>query len=316
MMATERDVTRKDAKEPRYVIIGGCGKSGTTSLFYYLSDHPDISPATTKEPGFFFDEDYPAKCVCNFSDGLADYEKLFPHWTPGQLRLEATPEYIYSPETAKRIKETLPDVKLVFSLRDPVALFESLFLFAQQRGKIPNDTTLEEHIDEQLQRFESGQRMEGPSHLEMGRFALYLKPFLDLFGRDHIEVVFLEDLKRDSLKTIRSICSFCGIEPDFYDSYTFKVHNRTVPVKFQAVSLALNSLRGHLNRLTRNHPRIHDLIRWVHRSLFEPLWFCLNKMGKKPEQAPVSDDAIVRLRTFYDGEKQALEDLLGITVPW
>jgi hypothetical protein len=39
-------------------------------------------------------------------------------------------------------------------------------------------------------------------------------------------------------------------------------------------------------------------------------------MGKKPEQAPVSDDAIVRLRTFYDGEKQALEDLLGITVPW
>ena len=297
------------------MFIAGTGKAGTTSLFYYLSAHPAICPATVKEPGFFFDVDYPAGRVCSFEDGPDNYERLFPAWEPGQIRLEATPEYLYSAGTAARIKATFPEAKLLFSLREPVSFFISMFRYAQQLGEIPNSTSLEEHVEKQ-QGTGPGAGSTPPPYLGMGRFSDYLAPYVAAFGRDRIKVVFFEDLVRDSRGVLQDIAEFAGVDPAFYNTYDFKTHNATVAVRFQGLNRALNTLRGVLNRMTYDHPRLHAAIRWTNNSLVQPVWISLNKLGGAKRKASVPESATQALKVFYAEEKEALERLLGISPPW
>ncbi|MEW6715877.1 MAG: hypothetical protein AB1345_00005, partial [Chloroflexota bacterium] len=85
--------------EKRFLIIAGTTRAGTTSLFKYLSDHPDVCAASVKETGFFLDADYPNPPPTKYraEDGLSRYESYFSSCPEKPVRLEATPGYLYSP---------------------------------------------------------------------------------------------------------------------------------------------------------------------------------------------------------------------------
>src|SRR3712207_1668459 len=104
---------RSNVKEHSYLIIGGTTKAATTSLFSYLADHPQICASSLKESRFFLDADYPVSSKCRFEDGLDKYDELFQHCRDDRLlRLEATPDYLYSAATPQKIKFSLPKAKL------------------------------------------------------------------------------------------------------------------------------------------------------------------------------------------------------------
>ena len=108
---------------PGFLIIGA-GKSGTSSLYYYLAAHPAVRPATQKQLQFF-DHGYPTgpRTAGSVRDALETYYSSgFPHeLSRGQMTGEASPGYMVYSEVPGRIKSALPDVRILAAVRDPVS---------------------------------------------------------------------------------------------------------------------------------------------------------------------------------------------------
>ena len=97
------------------VIVAGMMKTGTTSLYGWLAPHPRAAFCKLKEPHYFSEE---------WDRGAGWYQSLFEHAAPGDVRIEASQSYSHpdhAPTAARRIRETLPDARLVFVLREPLA---------------------------------------------------------------------------------------------------------------------------------------------------------------------------------------------------
>ncbi|MDY7015905.1 MAG: sulfotransferase, partial [Cyanobacteriota bacterium] len=127
---------------PNFLIIGAA-KGGTTSLYTWLAQHPQIYMTPVKEPNFFALQgenfNYPSgtvsqryldECVTNFEAYLEQFKAVNCEIAIG----EASPFYLYHPQAASRIQQTIPDVKLIAILRDPVERAYSNFLHHIREG--------------------------------------------------------------------------------------------------------------------------------------------------------------------------------------
>lgn len=115
-------------------IIAGAQKAGTTSLFGYLRGHPQCAPSLTKEV-HYFDK--------NFSRGDTWYRTHFPLAAggPGRSRgpmcFESSPYYMFDPCVPERVRQTLPEAKVIFLLRNPVSRAYSHYQHSVRRGREP-----------------------------------------------------------------------------------------------------------------------------------------------------------------------------------
>ena len=105
-------------------------KGGTTSLFAYLCQHPELHGSFQKEVHFFDD---------SFSKGTTWYRKHFSQREDGVL-IEATPEYMFLHASLERIQSTVPSAKIVCVLRHPVARAYSHYQHACRRGFFRNES--------------------------------------------------------------------------------------------------------------------------------------------------------------------------------
>ena len=114
---------------PDFLIIGA-PKAGTTALHAALATHPALYMSPVKEPKFFLTDGRPPPArgggpgdVQTWREHVwrqEDYEALFAAAPAGQLRAESTPFYLYDAAAQGRIRELIPDTKLIAMLRDPV----------------------------------------------------------------------------------------------------------------------------------------------------------------------------------------------------
>src|SRR6056297_562433 len=105
---------KETKKEFNIDFIGiGAQKAGTSSIFHFLKEHPEICTSSKKEI-HFFDKEY------NYLKGIKFYRKFFNNCSSKNIKGEFTPRYIYHPKVAQRIKKYFPDVKLIVSLRNPI----------------------------------------------------------------------------------------------------------------------------------------------------------------------------------------------------
>ena len=106
---------------PDFMVIGAM-KAGTTGLAFYLGQHPDVFISSTMEANFFADPG-------NWHRGVGWYQRLFDseklHVGDGSVRNTMVPEYTGAPE---RIGRLLPDVRLVYLVRDPIERLRSMFI--------------------------------------------------------------------------------------------------------------------------------------------------------------------------------------------
>ena len=191
-------ILKKQANQ--FLIIGGTTKAATTSLYYYLADHPSVCVSTLKETRFFIDEDYPVSPLgAKWADGIDKYEEFFNNCPNiGCLRVEATPDYLYSSGTPKKIKKSLPNAKLLFILREPVSRLISWYKFAKQKAHISEQMSFDEYVEKQLKggqfekakqaKLESSQNNFIPQYyflsaLEQGCYSTYLQQYFDILGR-------------------------------------------------------------------------------------------------------------------------------------
>ncbi|MCH2147574.1 MAG: sulfotransferase [Phycisphaerales bacterium] len=175
-----------------YFFIIGAQRSGTTWLYNSLDKHPDICLAkpVVPEPKHFLNAD----CV---SDGLEGYnEKYFDATQKRTLFGEKSTSYIESKFAAKAIASVIPTAKIIAILREPISRAISNFRFSTDNGlesRDINDAFLNEK--QTVARFENPDISVCPfAYLQRGRYAEYLKEFLNYFPKQQLKVVLYEDL--------------------------------------------------------------------------------------------------------------------------
>jgi hypothetical protein len=209
---------------PNFLIIGAA-RCGTTTLYSYLAEHPQIFlPASKRpEPHFFYREDEYAK-------GLQWYQKrYFSAWSGQTAVGEASTSYIFGPEVAQRLKENLPDVKLIALLRNPMDRAFSNYWASRQNGL----ETLS--FDDAIKREEERSRDPKMKHImpfayiARSRYDEQLQRFLAVFGAKQVRVHLFEDMLRNPARVLRDLLEFLEVYPQHRFSRLDRLENAAVP---------------------------------------------------------------------------------------
>ena len=222
---------------PDFFVIG-VARSGTTSLFHYLGQHPNIERASYDELGYF-DE--------NFHLGLNWYRSLFPtKFTKKNiekihkkfLTFDVTPFYIYNPLVIQRILADFPNSKIIANLRNPIDRAYSNF---NQGIQDNNDTktTFEEVVYDELDKIKNNKiNLDDPSLLvddfyelllARGLYEMQLKPWYNSFSHDKILITSSEQLATNTGQTLKQIFNFLKI-PDMKVQDLSKKNKRQYPI--------------------------------------------------------------------------------------
>jgi len=178
---------------PDFIIIGAA-KSGTTTLYKYLCKHPQVYMGPGKEPAFFaFDE--------NYSQGIEWYTSLFSAAQPNQICGEASTDYTkypQFPETPARIAQTLPQVKMIYIMRNPVERAYSYYI------QITRGQKIQETFEEQIKRTSIC--------LDASFYMMQIERYLQFFPRASFLFLLMEELIDNPAATMEKVCTFIGVE--------------------------------------------------------------------------------------------------------
>ncbi|MUL39037.1 sulfotransferase [Gloeocapsopsis sp. AAB1 = 1H9] len=228
---------------PDFLIIGA-QKAGTSSLYYYLKQHPQIYMSPIKELHFFTYEG--EKSNRSFStakhnesfavvDNIEDYQKIFQAAPESSLVGEASPSYIYAPKAAERIKYHIPNAKLIAILRHPAERAYSNFLHAIRQNHEPL-----QDFKQALQQEETRIRDNSGflwHYKSKGFYYKQLSRYLDLFDRSQIKICLYEDLKTNPVGVVKDLFEFLEVDSSFEPDVSRKYNVSVVPK-----NLLLNTL--------------------------------------------------------------------------
>lgn len=188
----------KTQKLPEFIIIGA-GKCGTTSLHSYLSQHPQLYLCPKKETYFFINDTSRAQHRrWGAVETLAEYSALFQDAPDDRVIGEISTTYYRYPESAARIHQLLPEVKIIAILRDPAErAFSSYQMFVQHGHETADFATL----------------ITPDNHyVKAGFYYAELLPFFELFPRQHIKILLYDDLCRNPQGFLQELWHFLGVE--------------------------------------------------------------------------------------------------------
>lgn len=172
---------------PDFVVIGA-RKCGTTWLDSALRSHPGVHLPTTTKELFFFDR--------YWDRGLDWYAAQFGTPPPDATIGEVTPSYLHDPEAPARLASSIPEVRLVVILRDPVDRAESDYHHALRKGDVTG--SIEAAV---------GAR---PTILEESRYGAALERWLEYFTPDQLHITLFEQMIEDPKSALRKICAHVG----------------------------------------------------------------------------------------------------------
>lgn len=219
---------------PNFVIIGAA-KAGTTSLYHYLKQHPQVFMSEVKEPRFFaYEGDRLAYTgpgdlakADRFVTTLEQYAALFADAGDARAVGEASPIYMHSEKACRRMRHYVPDARLLAILRHPVERAYSNFLHMRRDGREP----LREFAA--AVREEPRRRAAGWApfwfYMERGRYHEQLQRYYAAFGRERLHVLLHEDLLRNGAAGVRRCYEVLGVDPEFQPDLSRRFNTARVP---------------------------------------------------------------------------------------
>jgi hypothetical protein len=239
-------------KQPNFFVVGA-GKAGTTSLYHYLQQHPQIYMSPVKEPCFFASELRVENLSRDFArhverqtrelprylgDGLPvkplgwlvsdwdDYLRLFQKVREEKAIGEATASYLWSKTAAANIHARIPHARIIMILRDPAARAFSQYMHQLAEGL--TRYTFREQIERGAG---AGGREVSILHpfLEVGLYYRQVKRYLDVFPRENIRIYWYEDDWRQPARMLADLFAFLQVDTGFMPDTTHRSLEQRAP---------------------------------------------------------------------------------------
>jgi hypothetical protein len=294
---------------PNFLIIGAM-KAGTTSVYRYLKQHPQVYMSPKKEPEFFALEG--RKLDFNGPEGRErvnrDMERINPTTIEGYRELfngvcgekaigEASLVYQYSQQAPERIKHHIPEARLITILRNPTERAYSAFSYLRLEDREPISDFSRALQAEEARILDNWKWVY--HYKSLGFYHDQLKRYFDMFDRDQIKVYLYDDLRADIPSVMKSMFRFLEVD-DGYTPDTSLRHN----ISGVPRSGPLSSLIDGPNPIkTTLKPFIPEELRWR----------IVARLKKGNLVEPPTLDPLVRggLIEAYQEDIRKLEDLIG-----
>jgi hypothetical protein len=224
--------------------IIGAAKSGTTSLYKYLDQHPDIYFSPIKEPNYF-SEDIDIKRFSSiykkntfldtdlyfagkllpelqltFVRNPNHYNRLFENSEEYKIKAEASTSYLYSKSAAQNIYNYNSQAKILVVLRNPIERAFSHYQMALRYGH--TELGFREALEKNLNQNEKGWGIS-ELFIELGQYSNQLSRYFEIFPKEQIKILFFDDLKLDSRSFLNDCFEFLNLES--IETNTDKIYN-------------------------------------------------------------------------------------------
>lgn len=284
---------------PNLFLVGAM-KSGTTTLHELLAPHPQIVMSEPKEPCYFVDPDqlrrhWPEMWQRGYWKSEADYLALFPRREGALYYGESSTDYAKAPRLSgvpQRMAAFNPEARILFVMRDPVERTISHYWhMVELRGE---------------KRAPLAAIQAEPHYTEVSHYAMQLRPFIELFGRERVHVLTFEALTADPAAALAPIWRWLGVDERFEPRRGHAANVTPATVHQKRVG------SGPLDRL--RHSALWDAV-----GRYCPP--ALRRLGVRLVEKPVApkqtDTTAVRrhLRALQRPQTEELGDLLGRRFP-
>ncbi|NET03028.1 MAG: sulfotransferase [Sphaerospermopsis sp. SIO1G1] len=279
-------------------LVAGFEKCGTTSVYNYLNQHPQIFMSPVKEPNFL-ERDWEnfAQTKESRIDTIEKYQNLFVNVTDDHLAVgEISPNLLFHYQSSiPRIQQYVPNAKIIVILRDPVQRAYSDYLM-QIRDEISSNTpTLTDQIKYSATKSYT---------LTKGLYYTPVKSFLEAFGSNNFKVCLYDDLVKNSTTFIQDIYKYLDVDSDFVPDMSKKSQVAQVP-RSRSINQLLKTSNPVRNIIAS---ALRIIMPLELRQKIRSTLVNLNSQGKNAQ--PLSEAEIYALSQYYDDDVLKLQNLI------
>lgn len=284
------------------LFLAGAPKCGTTSLFNWLAQHPDIFGPVSKEPILFR-----RGLKMDYKTSEEDRLAIYRDWSNERFALEGTTHHFYSKTAAQEMSEVSPDAKVIIALRDPARATHSMYFQLLFTGAEELDS-----FEEALAAEEQRAANLAPIRRGVADTLLYsrvysirdnISRYLDVFGKDRVHIALLDDMKSDPIGSLDAIFDWLEIDRAPAQTISTKKLNAAKTVRSRA-----------LLDLSTNPPKP---IAKIAEAVLDPITrrrikSYLRELSKKPRPAnpPMSEEIFDKLVKRHEHDIAWLEEFL------
>ena len=280
--------------------IVGAPKSGTSSLYHYLSEHPQVEMSSQKEPNYFSDKAIHNQGMYygkNRVNTLDKYESLFAQ-KESVVYGECSVSYLFYDNVAEDIKKYNPNAKIIIMLRNPIERAFSHYLMDYRLGLISDSF---ENIIAKKSKHKNT-HLFYQQYIEVSKYAKQIQRYLDFFEKENILFIDYDDFKKNGSEIVFQVYDFLNISTEFGANINTKYNAFAMP-KNNGIRFIYSFifLRKILRYLLSKY-----LVKNISASLF--------KVDRKPELSRETRSLLIKI--FKDDIKKLEEILSNDYLKW
>jgi hypothetical protein len=298
-------VDRSKVRKPDFFIVGA-PRCGTTAMYEYLRQHPEIYMPEWKEPHFFGSDLTVTPRFLYYTPDIDRYLALFTDAHDKKRVGEASTMYLKSQRAASEIKEFSPSARILIMLRNPVDMIHSLHshVFYEGTEDIEDfESALEAEEDRKLGlRIPKGcGLLDALFYREVARFSEQVQLYFTAFGPENVHVVYYDDFRDNTDEVFRATLRFLDVCPDFQPRFEVVYGNRQVRKKLLRVL--------YVNRPVWLQRALMDGVPpWLTRTMQTSVKWLYSKPAPRPS---MNANLRSRLQAEFQPEVERLSKLLG-----
>jgi hypothetical protein len=249
-----------------------------------MAEHPHICVSVLKEPNYFVLPASRRFGKMRRAPSRSWYQSLFEHCGPELVRGEGTTAYFYLPESAQMIRDAVPDVRLIFVLRDPAERAYSHYLHDLRVRRLP---PFEQMVREDHPRLRH--------YVDISTYSPHLARYYSLFPRENVLVLTTDDMRADPRAVAHQCYAFLGVDAGFVPSRLDAKLNTAAHTRSRLVALVF-------------------AVRPLPLPVLNRLWFPVAGLARRLNQTEIDASLPAEPRSLlaprFAGEIEKLESML------
>ena len=282
---------------PNFLVVGAA-KSGTTSLLRYLEGTQGVY-MSERGSNYFSSTSFVHNLRLPVVREKEKYLELFSGVTDEKAIGEVCTSYLYSPEANIRIKQEIPNARIIMILRDPIQRAYSHYLMNVGVG------TQTLPFYEALQKdYYSKDKPFGIAFLyvDQGLYARQLERYIGTFGRENVKVLIFEEFIKDTRSAVKDVLNFLDVNANPPENIQKEYNTFFIPKSKISKLIIGNKIIRRISQIVPETKLKSDIRKAV--------------AGESIKKPPVSDKAKSFLEEIFRDDVKALETILGRTLPW